>query len=179
MHRRLPVTLAFMGWVCAGGLTRGAFIPGNIYATNTSYNAVFHYGAGGSHKGTTFLPSDPIFGLAHGLTFGPDGLLYFVKQNYPNSSTGEVLALDSALQVKRRYAFAAGMSAVAVGDIAFDARGHFYVGAVGRVLQFTIGAPDSATVVWEPASYVYGVDVLPTGNLLIGLEFGPHEFNPA
>src|SRR5688500_10607250 len=175
MHCRL-LALVFTGWVWAGGLAQGAFMPGDIYATNTSYNAVFHYDAGGTYKGTTFLPSDPFFGLAHGLTFGPDGLLYFVKQNYPNSSTGEVLALDSALQVKQRYAFQAGMSAVSVGDIAFDAGGHFYVGAVGWVLRFTIGAPDSASVVWEPASYVYGVDVQPTGNLLIGLEFGPHEF---
>jgi hypothetical protein len=140
------------------GLT---FTPGHLYSTTeggiTEYNSA----------GTPLSGLVPFRGEMHGLSFGPDGLLYVVFADTPsNRYSARVEAIDASGAVIRSYAFAGSIwSSPGHGNISFDPGGQkFYVSAGNGIFKFDIGAQSGSLFKDVPT---YDLKVLANGDLLV------------
>ena len=181
---RWAAGLAVLFGVASGARPAAAafsFKAGDLYSTVEGSFSVYQFDPAGPTTGMIELPrSYGQYPLLHGLAFGPDGLLYVVVDG-PTASSPEgnaVLALDGTGAVVQHYPFSSRLGRLSSGGIAFDRAGHFYVGVSNELLRFTVGQPGSAAPFWETAASVNGVEVLPSGDLLVIGYGGVSELDP-
>jgi hypothetical protein len=154
-----------------------SFIPGHIYSTwafgNTSN--VFEYSADGTFLDSLTVPSLLQNDELRGIAFGPDGLLYAVMVHFADSGY-QVLALDSAGAVHQTYR----MDGIYVwgggsyGKIAIDDQGNMYVAGATALVHFTIGDPNSGTILY-PHDQMEDIKILHNGNFFVASDYAVDE----
>ena len=156
-----------------------SFTPSHIYSTWSFGNTtnIVEYSADGSFLESLTIPSLLQDDELRGIAFGPDGLLYAVMVHFADSGY-QVLALDSSGTVHQTYRmegiyiFGGG----SYGKIAIDEHGNMYVAGGSALVHFTIGDPNSGTVLYIPKlPQVEDVNVLPSGHLFVAWDFGVDE----
>jgi hypothetical protein len=154
-----------------------SFTPGHIYSTWTFGNTtnVFEYTAEGTFLDSLTVPSLLQDDELRGIAFGPDGLLYAVMVHFGDSGY-QVLALDSSGTVHQTYRmdgvyiFGGG----SYGKIAIDDQGNMYVAGGSALVHFTIGDPNSGTILY-PHDQMEDVKILPNGHFFAAWEYGVDE----
>jgi len=156
--------LATLAVLLLPGESDADFAPGHYFDSTST--AIQEFTPSGAQVGAITIQglSNPNI---RGLAFGPDGYLYAVDnlglQGY------EVLALDSKGAVHQTYRGSDYIGGnISLGKIAFDATGHFYVGDGSGLSQFTVGNPNSGSLIYSsPTNGIFGIKSLPNGDLLV------------
>ncbi|WP_428305461.1 hypothetical protein [Lacipirellula sp.] len=160
---RWHVALLLTAFTLSSGVADGAitFLPGHYYASNYNSSIITQFDADSTPIASVNLGRE-----VRGIAFGPDGLLYAVTR--PQSFGFEVLAIDGQGAIKAAYGADApylggnlSSGKISVGN------SHVYVAGGSMVTRFQIGNPASATKFYE-SNKVFDVEVLPSGNLLVG-----------
>ena len=111
------------------------------------------------------------------MAFGPDGLLYVV--GVPGIGAGfRVDALDATGAVQRTYTgrdYYAGN--LTFGNVAVDER-YVYTTGQNYLSRFDRQDPAAPPLVIYEANQVFDVEVLPSGNLLVGSAYSVEEITP-
>jgi hypothetical protein len=182
--RRLA--LAALGWALATSpAARAAFTTGDIFASyseTTGTNNVAHYNSAGTYLGSLPIPSSSIYWSTRGLVVGPDGLLYVVQDRFLDGFA--VLTYNSEGVLQQTYTYNGPGNYlggnISYGKIAFDAGGHFLVGAGGGLVEFTQGSPSSGTLFFPTkGNGVFDVTPLTNGDLLAVSAYDLYEVNPS
>jgi hypothetical protein len=160
-----------------------AFTPGHIYSTFTdsgvyndpSYRNVIEYDASGTVLGSVVIPSLVPRDELHGIAFGPDGLLYAVKQHWASAGFS-VLVLASSGAVRSTYTdnsvYPGGPFG---GKIALDQQ-YIYVAIGSDLVRFTVGDPNSGVSIYsKPEFDVSDVKILPNGHLFVASSYQVDE----
>jgi hypothetical protein len=177
------VQIAFLICAAACNLSNAnaglSFTPGHIYSTSTSGDTtnVMEYTADGTFLDSLTIPSLLQDDELRGIAFGPDGLLYAVMVHFADSGY-QILALDSSGAVQQTYRmdgiylFGGG----SYGKIAIDHVGNMYVAGGSALVHFTIGDPNSGTVLYVPKlPQTEDIYILPSGHLFVAWDFGVDE----
>ena len=154
-----------------------SFTPGHIYSTWAFGNTtdVYEYTADGTFLGSLTVPSLLQNDELRGIAFGPDGLLYAVMVHFGDSGY-QVLALDSSGTVHQTYRIDGIYiwGGGSYGKIAIDIQGNMYVAGATSLVHFTIGDPNSGTILY-PHDQMEDVKILPNGNFFVASEYAVDE----
>lgn len=159
----LPTSLAM------GAIT---FVPGHFYASNYDFNVITQYDANRTAIGSLNLGRE-----VRGITFGSDGLLYAVTR--PQTFGFEVLAINGTGGIEATYAATSPYIGgnISYGKIAVG-NGHIYVAGGNDLTRFQIGSSAAGVSIYN-TNQVYDVEVLSSGNLLVGSAYEVRELTPA
>ncbi|HEU5237085.1 MAG TPA: hypothetical protein VFU37_08075 [Pyrinomonadaceae bacterium] len=155
------------------------FTPGHIYSTYTGspiygdsvYRNVMEYDANGTVLGSLVIPSLVPGDELHGIAFGPEGLLYAVKEHGPPDPGFSVLVLASSGAVRNSYTYNAVYSGnISDGKIAVD-RQYIYVAIGTEIIRFTIPDPNSGVSIYSNDFQVLEVKILPNGHLFVAANY--------
>jgi hypothetical protein len=166
--RCLPAVLAAILLLPAIASAQFSFTRGHYYATRENNFGIRQYDAAGQIVGTLIAPQ-----RARGLAFGKDGLLYVTV--IPTGDDGfRVEALDASGLSHRTYSGSDYFYGdTGAGMLALDDT-YLYVAGANKLTRFQIDNPSVRQVI----SNLHGindVEVLPSGNLLVGSSFGVAE----
>ena len=154
------------------------FVSGQFFTTagflepDYPVRTVRRYSATGQYVESLSLPSGVgTPDAAHGLSFGPDGLLYVVSIDYSGT---EVVALHRTGVVARKYSAPQGYGgSAASGKIVFSADGNFFVTTGLSILRFSSTLPSGVAIYSD--SEIEALAALPSGNLLVLTRFSLKE----
>jgi hypothetical protein len=143
------------------------FTLGDYYTSNGS--VINQFAPDGSIKGSV-RPNGPtsIGTETRGIAFGPDGLLYVVRNNafgYSGSGSAGVDVMDQTGHVIRSYRFPGWIGGlISAGDIAFAKDGQsFYVGASDGIYKFN---PQGTTGTRITSGAANDLAVMPNGDIV-------------
>lgn len=148
-----PAATPVMQPACADAHAPALFLAWPTQLENLAFDAngtMFVSDFGGDHlvrvapEGATIVANVDI----HGMTFGPDGLLYI------GTSSGQVWRVDS-IEPFAKTLIAAGLPAA--NGLAFDAAGNLFVSnPLGTGAPYLVRLPASDPAAWAPWSSQYG-----------------------
>jgi hypothetical protein len=138
-----------------------ALVPGNLYFTDSSSNAILQVAPDG-----TLVASRSFPGYAMGLkgtAFGPDGRLYVVAVT---SMGYDVLVLDALGSITRIYGGSLYVQGnLSFGKIAVDLNQQFYVAGQNSLVAYRKNTGGRRDI--YQANQVFDVAILSSGNLLV------------
>jgi hypothetical protein len=180
------LALAAVGLALVAPATaRADFATGDLFASFSELsdtNNVAHYSSTGTYIDSLTIPSSSANWSTRGLAVGPDGLLYVVQDRFLSGFA--VLAFDSKGGLQQTYTYGGTGDYIggniSYGKIAFDASGHFFVGAGGGLVEFTTGSPNSGSLFFPQTSNgIFAVKALPNGDQLAASAYDIYELNKA
>lgn len=148
-------------------------VPGHVYTSDSSTNAIIQVQPDGVEVDTLTLPgyTDGTKGLA----FGPDGTLFVVAV----ADHGfDVVRIGPQGQVLATYAGPTYVFGnLSYGKIAVSDSGRVYVTGQDSLLTFQPGVTGVSTIYTD--NQVYDVEILPSGNLLVLTAYRIVELTPS
>ncbi|MGH2551530.1 MAG: hypothetical protein ACRDHN_19250, partial [Thermomicrobiales bacterium] len=163
-NRRFFDLLVSASFFAAFGSRVEAFdlMEGDLYSSNFQSSAISQYSSDG-----VFIDSiaiDPSYGSeVRGLAFGPDNLLYAATVAGNGFNVISIDALGTIQHTYNGQSYLAGN--LSAGKIAFARNGQFFVAGGGNLVRFDIGTTYGSYIYSN--NQVYGVEGLPSGNLLV------------
>ena len=151
-----------------------SFVPGHFYSAGET--GINQYNTTGTLLGT--LPIATGLYDLRGIAFGPDGLLYVVRENNAiTSSPARVDVINEAGTVVRSYAYPGIVSNnITYGKISFDLSGQsFYVGGWDGVYRFDVGGSSGA--LYLNTQSVFDVRPLANGQMLVATNYDVRRYS--